>query len=143
MKILMKDLEDAVGFYSSKASDYCHQLGIAGIVMIWALFTYNFKTDPTCRIVLIIAFIFFICTITFSLIHYFALALLADKNFHKSEKTVNPDNSKTIKEIREIPVEENLKFEKKSWLYFKVKMYGLIIAYALTIIFVGINFLKF
>jgi hypothetical protein len=143
MKIRMEDIEESIGFYSSKASDYCHQLGIAGVVIIWVLHTTNYSEPTSSKWLTVSAFILFVITITVSLIHYFNLALMADKDFHRNERALNPKNDKSLSEIREEEVLENPKLESRSWLYFKLKMTTLVLAYVLTILFVILNLMNF
>lgn len=143
MKITMKDLEENVGFYSSKASDYCHQLAIAGVVIIWVLYTTHYSKTINGKWLLISAFLIFILTITISIIHYFNLALMADKDFHRNEKVINPKKDKSLADIRKKEVLENPKLELRSWIYFKLKLTVLVLAYALTLLFVVLNLMNF
>ena len=139
MKTTMKDIEDLVNLYSEKASEYCHQLGIAGIGIIWVLNTREYHSPCSSRLLLGIAFLLFVITITVSLIHYFWLATLADRNYHKNEKALNEKNITDIVAIRNEIVEDEPRIETHSWIIFYTKFGALLLAYLITMTFVIIN----
>jgi len=136
MKITVKDIEEMVGHYSSKASEYCHQIGMAGIVIIWILYSENVSF----KFLLGLALLLFITTITISLIHNAIIAIRADNYFHKQAKELkDAKDIDDLKSLREELVEEDQYIEKKSWAFFKSKMTTLVVAYLLIIANVAIN----
>jgi hypothetical protein len=139
MKTTMKEIEELVRRYSSKASEYCHQLGIAGIGIIWVLNTREYQGSCSSRLLLAIAFLLFIITITISLIHYFWLAILADNKYHQNEKELgNRGITDSVTISREV-VYGDPRIESYSWLFFKAKFGSLLLAFLITMAFVIIN----
>lgn len=139
MKTSMKNLQFLINVYSSKASEYCHHLGIAGIVIVWVLSTREYHIPCSSRLLLAIGFLLFIITITISLIHYFWLAILADNHYHLNEKEFIKNGIDDSDLISEKHVEEDPRIEIHSWLFFKAKFVSLILAYVSTMAFVIIN----
>ncbi|ASB49527.1 hypothetical protein [Alkalitalea saponilacus] len=136
MKLTVKEIEDMVGHYSSKASEYCHQLGMAGIVIIWILYS----EEVSYKFFLGAALLLLISTITISLIHNTYIAIKADKYFHQKANELKYQNKiNDIVSLRQQLVDENHDIEKKSWLFFKSKMATLIIGYLLIIINITVN----
>jgi hypothetical protein len=142
MKIPMEDLEKLIDHYSSKASEYCHHLGIAGIGIIWVLNTRDYHAPCTSRLLLAIAFLLFIVTITVSLIHYFSLAKRADNHYHYHAREFEKDGIIDSASLSKKLVDEDPKIESYSWMFFDIKFYTLILAYVLTMTFVVINLFR-
>lgn len=140
MRFTMKDLEEAIGFYSSKASDYCHQLAIAGIVIVWAIYS-QFEKFNQChlKILLIAALLLFLISIFISLVHYLHLAAISDKYYHKKESEFEKKGITDIVTLRKELVEEPPRLESNSWFYFKLKSTMLFAGYLAIILFVLIN----
>lgn len=136
MKMKMKEVDDLVDSYSSKASEYCHQLGMAGIVIIWTLYSVKEKTNISDLSLISIAFLMFIISLTISLAHYFVLAILSDNFSHKNEKRLKSKGIDSIEKMREEEVEENIWIEKLSHYFFWSKVMCLLSGYVLTIIFI-------
>lgn len=142
--VTMNDVSEIIKRYSQKASEYIHQLGIAGIVIIWAL--HSFETEEKYMVLngfLVLALLMFIAGITFSLCHYFTLALKAEKYYHEQEKIILAkdinNEIKTKDELNKKEVPKNWQIEKQSWLYFKAKFWTIISGYALILLYVLTN----
>lgn len=140
MRFTMKDIEEAIGFYSSKASDYCHQLGIAGIVIIWAIYSqYQQFNQCQFKILMLVALFLFVMSIFLSLVHYFHLALITDRYYHQKETYFSKKGINNIVDLREKLVEEPPHLESKSWFYFKLKAIVLLIGYLAIFSFTIVN----
>jgi len=136
MKIKVKDVIKMADYYSETASKYNHHLGIAGIVIIWTL---HLK-DLDYRLLLGLALLLFIVTITISLLHYFLLAILAEKHFHKYQKKYY--NEKGINELESLEnefAEENNFIEKSSWIFFVLKFIFMFTGYLTIFTFIVLN----
>ena len=136
MKIKMKEVDEMVVSYSSKASEYCHQLGMAGIVIIWTLYSVKEKIDVGNLSLIAVAFLMFIISLTISLAHYFVLAILSDNFCHKKQKIFQSNGIDSIDKMREEEVEENRWIEILSHFFFWSKVICLLSAYIFTIIFI-------
>lgn len=140
MNLQMKDLETLIGNYSKRASEYCHQLGIAGIVILWFLHKEADGSGYEYKLILLIALIVFISVILFSLSHYFRLAINADDYYHdREEELVESLGINKITELREQFVRKNTRIEKLSWRFFKLKFYTLFFGYGLVVVFILLN----
>ncbi len=144
IRVPMKYVSEVIQRYSRKASEYIHQLGIAGIVIIWALYTLSVDgTDMTYKALLVIALLLFIAGITCSLCHYYTLALKAEKYYHEKEREIlAKDIDKSISSIDDLhkkKVPKNWQIEKQSWKYFKAKFWAVISGYMLILFYVLIN----
>ena len=136
IKVTMQDLEDMVNYYSSKASEYCHQLGIAGVVIVWVLNNYATEHQIADIRLLRWAFLLFIISITISLLHYMVLAIMSDRYYHKKEDNIPV---KSITELRKELVEDSKPIEYLSWTFFGLKFATLLTGYFAIIYFVYVN----
>jgi hypothetical protein len=144
IKVRMSYISDLIAKYSQKASEYIHQLGIAGIVIVWVLYSVDdHKNEMHLRFLLVFALLSFITGITCSLLHYYSLAIKAEKYYHKLEKRIfkvdKNESVKTIEELHNVFVPKNKKIEKRSWFFFKTKFWCVIIGYLLILIYVILN----
>jgi hypothetical protein len=139
-KITFGDIEDMINYYSGKASEYCHQLGIAGIVIIWVLKSYFKNNGKACEYgnSLQLALLLFVLTITVSLVHYALIAIIVNHDYNKKADLQKEGIS--TKELRDIETEENKFADVLSWIFFYSKLSILVIAYIITIVFVISNF---
>jgi hypothetical protein len=130
--VTIGDIEKLVNIYSSKASEYCHQLGIAGVVIVWVLQNYSTEHSIVDIKSLRISFLLFIISITISLLHYAVLAVMSDFYYHKKVKEVPSDN---IVELKEKFVEDSKPIEYLSWIFFVMKLITLLAGYFIIIYF--------
>ncbi len=139
MKVTFEDLEKLIGNYSKRASEYCHQLGIAGIVILWFLFKESGNLGFKHYWLLLIALFVFIAVILFSLFHYYSLAIKADKYYHEQEKIKVEDGIMDITTLRKSYLEKNESIENLSWSYFRMKFRALFFGYFIVFLYVIIN----